>query len=49
MADERVTERTDGVNHERVVERGAGFLSEGDRVRVVDAASPEAATTPATP
>ena len=24
MADERVTERTDGVNHERVVERGAG-------------------------
>ncbi|QYF86252.1 hypothetical protein [Brevundimonas sp. PAMC22021] len=24
MADERVTERTDGVNHERVVERGGG-------------------------
>ena len=24
MADERVTERTDGVNHERVIERGAG-------------------------
>ncbi len=24
MADERVTERTDGVNHERVTERGAG-------------------------
>lgn len=34
---------------ERVVERGAGFLSEGDRVRVVDAASAEAATPPATP
>lgn len=41
LVDDRIEVLSGLADGERVVERGAGFLSDGDRVRVVDAASPE--------
>lgn len=47
LVDDRIEILSGLADDERVVERGAGFLSDGDRVRVVDASSPELAA-PAT-
>lgn len=49
LVDDRIEVLSGLADDERVVERGAGFLSDGDRVRVVDASSPELPAETATP